>query len=142
MNAKEQAKILALNCPKLDYSGSYTLKQFLEEKNIIEPKILSDDKIVKIFNRILFYVNSHENYKFMKQSFALALSDEEDSMEYFELFINNATPSLKKLEMELGINNKTDAQPVNKINREDLTRQMELITTQMESMNTKKEYRI
>ena len=47
----------------------------------------------------------------MKQSFALAMSDEQDSSEFFELFVNYDTPSIKKLKKELGIKN--DNNPLN-----------------------------
>ncbi len=87
---------------ELILNNQYTKERFLEE-NLCGPEKKHDDEIMKIFNSLLFYVNSHENYKFMQQNFALALSEEEESMEFFELFIYKTSPSLKKLENNLGI---------------------------------------
>jgi hypothetical protein len=82
---------------------SYTSEQYLNELNISEPITKSLDETNRIFHRILFFVNTHENYKFLKQTFALALSDEQDSMEFFKLFMNYTTPPLKKFKNVLGI---------------------------------------
>lgn len=88
------------NFPIYYPNNTYKPEQHLKQLNIFEP-VKTEDNIRKIFNRTIFFVNTHENYKFLKQNFALALSDEEESMEFFELFINNINPSLKKLKNEL-----------------------------------------
>jgi len=85
----------------VDYDGSYTLEQVLEHEGIFKPEEQTLEDVRTLFNRLLFFVNSHKNYNFMKQSFALALSDEEDSMDWFELFIKNFTTPVRKLKEEL-----------------------------------------
>ena len=87
----EVAKKKALDIPLMDNDRSFTIKSFLEEKTIIKIEEKSTEMVNKLFNKILFFIYSHENYKFMKQNFALALSDDEDSLEWFELFINKNT---------------------------------------------------
>jgi len=102
------------NFPLYDSDNFYDPEHpelYLKDLNVEEPIEKSNDEIIRIFNRLLFFVNTHENYKFMKQSFALAMSDEQDSSEFFELFVNYDTPSIKKLKKELGIKN--DNNPLN-----------------------------
>jgi len=84
------------------YPNSTTVKQYLNKLNVLKP-VKSEEEIRRIFNRILFFVNTHENYNFMKQSFALALSHEEESTEFFEQFLNYANPRLEKLKKAIGI---------------------------------------
>ncbi|MDY9924399.1 hypothetical protein [Methanobacterium sp.] len=79
-------------------------EDFLKEKNIYKPKKMSSEEKRTHFNKLLFFVNTHENYNFMKNSFALALSDEEDSSDWFDLFIKKISyiKTLRdKLVMEL-----------------------------------------
>jgi len=83
----------------LYYPNSTTVTKYLDQLNAFKPE-KSKEEVRRIFNRILFFVNTHENYNFMKQNFALALSDEEESTEFFELFINNTNPALEKLKSE------------------------------------------
>lgn len=100
---RETSEIMALKSSILSKDGFMTKDEFLMEKNIFKPPELSSEEIKNLFNRLLFYINTHDNYKFMKQSFSWALSDEKDSMEWFELFIKNAVTPSEKLCERLGI---------------------------------------
>ena len=55
------------------------------------------EEVMKMFRIIWFNIICSENYEVMLNSFAWALSDEEDSLEWFELFIESMsdTTSLK-----------------------------------------------
>lgn len=81
--------------PLIDLEGKLNIKDFLEQKKILEPKKKSSEEIKTIFNKTFFFINSHENYKFMKQCFAWALSDEQDSIEWFNM-LNEDIYSLKR----------------------------------------------
>lgn len=58
----------------------------LKETGSIKPT--AEDEIKSRFNKILFNINLNENPKFSKNIFAWALSDEEESMEWFKFFVN------------------------------------------------------
>ena len=78
-----------------------TPENFLCICGLEKPLKRTSEEIKSMFSRILFYVNAHENSNFMKQSFSWALSDEKDSMNWFELFINTNTNLKGKLRSEL-----------------------------------------
>jgi hypothetical protein len=65
-----------------------TPENFLIKKLGIEKPPERDEKeISKMFRIILFNIMSSENYQVLQNSLAWALSGEEDSLEWFELFI-------------------------------------------------------
>jgi hypothetical protein len=87
----------------LDKDGNITIEQFLEQKGIFKLEEKTLKEIRSTFNEVLFFINSCDNYNFMQQSFAWALSDEEDSMEWFKLFINNDIFPKEELKDAIGI---------------------------------------
>lgn len=89
--------------PLFDLEGDWDSTIFLRMKGLEEPFETMRIDLQKIFSKILFYVNSHKNYKFMKMGLSWAFSDENDSIEWFRHFINNITFSDEKLKNELGI---------------------------------------
>jgi hypothetical protein len=89
--------------PMVVEGEGWTSELFLKRKGIPEPEKKSQNEIRAIFRKMLFYVNAHENYNFMKNSLSWALSDEQDSIRWFELFIKNMPSQDGKLEDELGI---------------------------------------
>lgn len=88
-----------------DYYGSNTVEGIFEGLWNIRVEIKTPEEVKSLFNRLLFFIYNHENSNFIKQSFSWALSDEEDSMEWFELFIKVKDLTNKNLRTELGIKN-------------------------------------
>jgi len=86
----------------LDIEGSSTPESYLKMWDF--PIKKSNDQINSLFDNILFFINTHENYKFLKQSFSLALSDEKGSSDSFEFFINfvPTIPLYPKLQKKFG----------------------------------------
>ena len=108
----QAVRIFSLNESLIDDKGSWSVEDFLEKKMIKKPKDLTDYQLNSIFNRLLFYVNTRENYNAMINFFSWALSDEEDSVEWFKIFmetynINSLKDFLKK---ELTSELKTDTE--------------------------------
>lgn len=68
------------------------------------PETKTSEAIRAIFRRILFFINAHENYNFMRNSFSWALSDGEDSLEWFELFISMGIVPISKKRLLKEIN--------------------------------------
>lgn len=91
------------NTPLIDKDSEWDLNTFLEKKGFLKPEIKEDER-KSLFNKMLFFVNSHENYKFMRQCFSWALSDEEDSLEWFKILLNNLNSSYRNLQQTLSIN--------------------------------------
>ena len=94
---KEIAEIISSRMPWVDTDGTFNVEQFLEEKGIWKPRKLILEEKKSLFNKTLFFINSHENSNFMRNAFSWALSDEEDSFEWFELIIEQTYDSLDKL---------------------------------------------
>jgi hypothetical protein len=89
----------------IDLDGNLNPDKYLKIFYSTQKK--SDKEIGELFNIILFYINTHENYKSLKHYFSLALSDENGSMDWFELFLNYVQNIrfYLKLQQELGIKN-------------------------------------
>jgi len=87
--------------PLIDEKHIWNSEIFLEKKGFLKPKSISPDEIKSIFNKMLFFANSHENYKFMKQCLSWALSDEEDSIEWFKILLDVLNPSYEKLQQDV-----------------------------------------
>jgi hypothetical protein len=86
----------------LDIEGQSTKESYLKMWNFHQQR--SNDEMNTLFNNILFFININENYKFLKQSLSLALSDEKESWDWFESFIN-FVPTIRlypKLQENLG----------------------------------------
>lgn len=73
----------------IDVNGSWTSEDFLNEKRIMKPQSRYLIEIKRMFREIIFYISSAENNGFLKNAFALALSHEEESKEFFEQFIKD-----------------------------------------------------
>lgn len=77
--------------PYTDLGGSMDLYDFLK---IIEFPILgtsnkTHEEIYSIFNKLIFYIQLKEENNFLKNAFSYALSDELDSLKWFEYFMDN-----------------------------------------------------
>lgn len=70
----------------IDRDGNGSPETYLNQFNIIAGK-MSEEDLVELFNMVLFFVSTHENYKVLKHHLAFALSDEKDSLKWFERFI-------------------------------------------------------
>lgn len=70
----------------IDREGNGSPETYLNQFNIISGK-MSEEDLVELFNMVLFFVNTHENYKILKHHLAFALSDEKNSLKWFERFI-------------------------------------------------------
>jgi hypothetical protein len=102
--AKELKEMMLLKDISVDEDDSWTTDIFLEKKGIFMPETKTSEAIRAIFRRILFFINAHENYNFMRNSFSWALSDEEDSLEWFELFISMGIVPISKKRLLKEIN--------------------------------------
>lgn len=67
----------------------------------------------------------------MKHHFSLALSDEEESMEWFELLINNLSFNNEKLKEELAIE-RPDGRKIEKIEYKKLAEFLNIMIEDME----------
>ena len=90
---------------QLDINGDYSSEIFLENLGFEIPKNEIDREIYKRFRDVLFIINSVDNNKFLKNSFSYSLSDEDDSLEWFEHFINMSNISLSKVRIKEEIDN-------------------------------------
>jgi hypothetical protein len=68
-----------------DGKGTFTPESYIKALNFT-PK-LSEDQLSTLFNQTFFYINTHENSKKLKKYLSVALSDEEGSLDWFELLI-------------------------------------------------------
>lgn len=86
----------------LDKEGK-SKEDYLKQFGIIQE--LSRENISKLFDIMLFFINTHKNYESLKHQFSFALSDEEGSMSWFETFIKYvyAEPFYLKFQTDLGI---------------------------------------
>jgi hypothetical protein len=103
-----------LKDPLWDTKGSGTPENFLFQKGIEKPKDKSDEELSNIFRIILFNIMNSENYKVLQNSLAWALSDEKDSLEWFEMFIegmSSITPLKERLSKQLNIKSKNQVDP-------------------------------
>jgi len=89
-----------------------TRENFLLELGLIKKPIQKNDaEISKILRIILFNIMNSENYKVLQNSFAWALSDEKDSLEWFKLFIegmSDITPLKEILSKQLNKKSKNE----------------------------------
>jgi len=86
--------------PLIDIESNWDVTRFFREWTLEEPIEKNTQEIMKMFRIIWFNVICSENYEVILNSFAWALSDEEDSLEWFELFIeglSDTTPLKNKL---------------------------------------------
>lgn len=88
----------------IDKEGNGNPEKYLKQWYFFDTK-KTDDDVYEFFNIVLFFVNTHENYKSLKHHFALALSDARASNDWFELFINYviSEPFRLKFQKDLGI---------------------------------------
>lgn len=68
-----------------DGKGTLTRESYIEEWNFTPE--LSKDQLSTLFNQTLFYIDTHEHPKQLKRYLSVALSDEEESIDWFELLI-------------------------------------------------------
>lgn len=87
----------------VDVEGDGDGESYLNRFQFLPERSLED--IFELFNMILFFINTHENYKSLKHHFAFALSDEIGSMYWFEHFLNYVIvePFHLKFQKELGV---------------------------------------
>lgn len=88
----------------IDKEGTGTPESYLRTFGISDKK-MSEDEISEMFNLVLFFISTHENYNVLKHHLAFALSDEKDSMSWFERFIDYiyTEPFTLKFQKDLGI---------------------------------------
>jgi hypothetical protein len=100
---EKRNKIIGTQLRVVDIKGELTAESYIK---IWDYSLeLSEEDQYEAFNRILFYVNTHENYEVLKNHLSFALSDRENSLDYFELFLNLALnqPRYLKFQKDLGI---------------------------------------
>ena len=112
----ESKNINALQQFEVYKNGDMSLEKFLEHKGVFKPVKRTDEEVRLMCNRFLFYINTHENSKFMRQVFSWALSNEKDSMSWFKLFMDNVKFQTGKLFKE-GINIEKPARNENLLER-------------------------
>lgn len=100
--SQELNKRSGLLIPLIDTDGSWDSEKFLNEKGFKEPIKKTRDEKKTIFNKILFHIAVYENSISLKNSFAWALSEEEESMDLFKFLINkiNFNDTKNKLSKE------------------------------------------
>lgn len=89
---------------KDDGTGKYFTKNFLDEEDFKMPSRKSNSEINRMFNDIIFYINSLENNRFLKNAFSLALSDDEESIDFFKLFLKENYNSESKTKISEVLN--------------------------------------
>ena len=91
--------------PYEDLDGSMNLYDFLKIQNFTALGISNktQEEIYSIFNKLIFYIQLKEENNFLKNTFAYALSDEPDSLDWFEYFTdtNDLDNVKEKLTKEL-----------------------------------------
>ena len=91
ISRNDSARIFELGRPYVNKNGNFTPELFLAEKGFLKPVEKTLEEIRTTFGKTLFFINSHKNVELMKQGLSHALSDEKDSMEFFEGFLEKVS---------------------------------------------------
>jgi hypothetical protein len=72
----------------IDIAGNGSPELYLKEKwRMKKGTRMSSHDVFELFNMVLFFVNTHENFRSLKHHLAFALSGENGSLNWFERFI-------------------------------------------------------
>lgn len=130
---KKSEKYFAKKLAIIDVEGVLTRESYIDKHWNYTPE-LPESSISELFNTIMFFINTHENYEVLKKDFSLALSDREGSRDWFELFVNKVMSEDLYFRFQKGLGIKSSREP-NQDTIERLTVAIENLNRRGDSRN-------